>query len=232
MPEKPLIDFSMLLASSVHDIKNSLGMLLTSLDDSIDIDTEKDPEQRKRYSILRGEASRINNSLIYLLGLYRLQNNQLSLNLSEIFIAEFLEEQLASQELLFQVNDIQATIICDGNLSGYFDENLIAGVVNNILVNCAKYTKDKITLTAEQQGQYLHIFIHDNGVGYPQKIIDSVGNKSDDESQQGIDFNSGSTNLGLYFSQQIAALHHCKGRRGSIELSNTAGGGCFKLIIP
>lgn len=228
MPQDKPIDFSMLLASSVHDIKNSLGMLLSSLDEVIDITTEERPEHRKSYSILRGEASRINNALIYLLGLYRLQNNQLSLNLEEIFIADFLEEQVESQKLLFEVNNIQATIDCDDSLTGYFDENLIAGVVNNILVNCAKYTQDTILLSAKRQGLYLHITITDNGSGYPAHIIDNISNNN-----RSIDFSSGSTNLGLFFSQQIAAVHHCKGRVGSIELSNTVeGGGCFKLILP
>ncbi|MDG1773727.1 MAG: HAMP domain-containing sensor histidine kinase [Oceanicoccus sp.] len=222
------IDFSMLLASSVHDIKNSLSMLLTSLDEVIDITTEERPEQRKSYSILRGEASRINNALIYLLGLYRLQNEQLSLNLQEVFIADFLEEQLENQKLLFDVNNIDVVIDCDENLTGYFDENLIAGVINNILVNCAKYTKDTITLSAQQQDNYLTISINDNGSGYPQHIIDHISNDN-----RGIDFNSSSTNLGLFFSQQIASIHQCKGRSGSIELSNPEqGGGCFRLILP
>ncbi len=228
MPEDKPIDFSMLLASSVHDIKNSLGMLLTSLDEVIDISTEERPEQRKSYSILRGEASRINNALIYLLGLYRLQNDQLSLNLSEIFVADFLEEQVASQQLLLDVNNVSVSIDCDDDLVAYFDENLIAGVINNILVNCAKYTKNKITLSAKQHQQYLRIAITDNGSGYPQAIIDHLGNEN-----RSIDFNSGSTNLGLFFSQQIAAIHHCKGRSGSIELSNLPeGGGCFLLNLP
>ena len=158
MSEENPIDFSMLLASSVHDIKNSLGMLLTSLEEVIDISTEERPEQRKNYSILRGEASRINNALIYLLGLYRLQNDQLSLNLAEIYIADFLEEQVASQQLLLEVNEVKVSIDCDENLNGFFDENLIAGVINNILVNCAKYTKDEIHLSAVQQDKFLHPF--------------------------------------------------------------------------
>jgi len=228
MSEDSEIDFSMLLASSVHDIKNSLGMLLTSLDEVIDISIEERPEQRKNYSILRGEASRINNALIYLLGLYRLQNDQLSLNLAEIFVADFLEEQVASQQLLLDVNNVKVTVDCDDELVGYFDENLIAGVINNILVNCAKYTKDQIILSACQQDQHLHISIADNGSGYPQQIIDHLNN-----SNRSIDFNSGSTNLGLFFSQQIAAIHNCKGRTGSIALSNQAeGGGRFSLYLP
>ncbi|MEE8059269.1 MAG: HAMP domain-containing sensor histidine kinase, partial [Pseudomonadales bacterium] len=137
-------------------------------------------------------------------------------------------EQVASQDLLFEVNNIKVTIDCDLDLTGYFDENLIAGVVSNILVNCAKYTKNKIKLSAKQQGQYLQITITDNGSGYPQNIIDHISNDN-----RSIDFNSGSTNLGLYFSQQIATIHRCKDRSGSIELSNlTDGGGCFKLMIP
>lgn len=225
---KDSLDFSMLLASSVHDIKNSLGMLLSSLDEMIDITAEERPEQRKSYSILRGEASRINNALIYLLGLYRLNSDQLSLNLQEIFIADFLEEQVESQKLLFEVNNVEIQINCDENLTGYFDENLIAGVINNILVNCAKYTKDQITLTAEISEKNLVITIIDNGSGYPQAIIDNIRN-----NERSIDFNSGSTNLGLFFSQQIASIHHCKDRQGSIQLSNLPdGGGCFKLILP
>jgi signal transduction histidine kinase len=101
-------------------------------------------------------------------------------------------------------------------------------VINNILVNCAKYTKDKITISACQQDQYLKISIIDNGNGYPQQIINHINN-----THRSIDFNSGSTNLGLFFSQQIAALHTCKGRSGSISLFNSPeGGGGFSLYLP
>ena len=222
------IDFSLLLASSVHDIKNSLGMLLTSLDEVVDISKEQRPGHRRSYGILRGEASRINNALIHLLGLYKLQNQQLSLNLEEVFVRDFLEEQVESQKLLFEVYDVEVEIDCNENLTGYFDENMIAGVINNILVNCVKYTDDKILLAASIKNDLLTIDIIDNGQGYPQTIIDDIGN-----SPRGIDFSSGSTNLGLFFSQKIASIHECKGKTGSIALSNLAdGGGRFTLTLP
>lgn len=221
--EQP-VDFSLLLASSVHDIKNSLGMLLTAIDEIVD---QHGTEHNNHYRLLRSEASRINNALIHLLGIYRLQNQQLAANLQEIFIREFLEEQIEAQKLLFDVSQIQVSIDCDNNLSGFFDENLIAGVINNILVNCAKYTHNNIAISAEYRADYLHICINDNGNGYPQDIIDTLG-----ASQRSIDFVSGSTNLGLFFCQQIAALHRCKDRCGSIKLSNTSVGGCFELLLP
>ena len=211
------IDFSLLLASSVHDIKNSLGMLLTSLDEVVDISKEQRPGHRRSYGILRGEASRINNALIHLLGLYKLQNQQLSLNLEEVFVRDFLEEQVESQKLLFEVYDVEVEIDCNENLTGYFDENMIAGVINNILVNCVKYTDDKILLAASIKNDLLTI-----------DIIDNIGT-----SPRSIDFSSGSTNLGLFFSQKIASIHECKGKTGSIALSNLAdGGGRFTLTLP
>lgn len=221
------IDFSMLLASSVHDIKNSLGMLMNSLDE-MTADTDHGDEQRNSFSILRGEASRINNAMIHLLSLYRLQNDQLSLGLSEVFVEDFLEEQVLSQQLLFEVKGVSINIECNSDISAYFDENLIAGVINNILVNCAKYTQDKITITAQKTtDHYLEIAIIDNGRGYPQNIIDNISNFG-----RSVDFNSGSTNLGLFFSQEIAKLHTNKDRTGSIHISNIEEGGCFKLLIP
>ncbi len=222
------VDFSLLLASSVHDIKNSLGMLLSSLDETVESLEEENPDQKHRYSILRGEASRINNALIHLLGIYRLQNDQLRLNLDEVFIRDFLEEQVTSQQLLFTVNNINIELDCDDNLVGFFDENLISGIVNNILVNCAKYTSDLIKVSASKQAGYLTISIADNGAGYPQQIIDNIGNED-----RSINFDSGSTNLGLYFSSEIAKLHQCKGKTGYIELENPGdGGGCFSLYLP
>jgi signal transduction histidine kinase len=222
------IDFSLLLANSVHDIKNSLGMLLYTLDEIIDVTAGEECVHRNHYSILRGEASRINNALVHLLGLYKLQENQLSLNLQEINVADFLDEQLASQQLLFDINNIDIDISCDPELNAFFDENLIAAVISNILVNCAKYTRSQICLSASQQQHYIQFSITDNGNGYPQALIDDLANQ-----QQSLDCANGSTQLGLYFSQQIAALHQCKNRVGSIQLSNlTEGGGCFTLLLP
>ena len=227
MSDTPDIDFSMLLASSVHDIKNSLGMLINSLDQVVQLEACVDPEQRKSFGILHSEASRINHSLIHLLGVYRLQHEQLKLQNDEVYVQDFLEEQVASQQTLFDASDIEVSIDCDADIVGFFDQSLISGVVSNILVNCEKYTQDKLILTAKAHGKGLLIQIQDNGRGYPQHIIDNLSNEG-----RGLDFETGSTNLGLFFASEIAQLHHCDNERGSINLSNNETGGCFTLYIP
>ena len=217
------LDFSLLLASSVHDIKNSLGMLLSSLDDMI----VESNENSLAVGVLRGEAARINNALIHLLGLYRLQHKQLNVSVGEVFVRDFLDEQVASQQPLFDLKSISVELDCDDNLTGYFDEQLIAGVVNNVLVNGAKYTKDFIRLSSRRDHSGIRIVIQDNGSGYPSGLLESL-----DNSKRGVDFISGSTNLGLYFAEQIVQRHVCKDQRGHIHVTNNAEGGCFSLYLP
>lgn len=216
----------MLLASSVHDIKNSLSMLVNSLDEVIDINT-LDEQQKHNFSILQSEASRINHALIHLLGLYRLENNQLAVANDEVYVADFLEEQVSSQQLLFTVNAIDVEVHCEEDLTAYFDSQLVAGIITNILVNCAKYTENRIDIYASAQQPGIKIEIIDNGKGYPEHIINNLSNHN-----RGLDFSSGSTNLGLYFAAEIAQLHKCKNKTGYIALSNRDNGGCFTLVLP
>lgn len=226
MNDKPSIDFSLLLASSVHDIKNSLSMLLNSLEEIIASEAGN-TKLNKNFSILHSEAARINHALIHLLGTYRLDNNQLKVASDEVFVLDFLEEQVASHQLLFDINKVQIHVDCDEALTAYFDEKLIAGVITNILVNCTKYTENTITISARPQQSGIQITIQDNGSGYPDAIINSLSNE-----ERGVDFESGSTNLGLHFAAEIAQLHNCKDQVGAIHLSNNETGGLFSLYLP
>lgn len=221
---------SLLLASSVHDIKNSLSMLLNTLDSVIEETTINSDSQRQQFATLRGEAARINHSLIYLLGLYRLQRHELPLQIQEVYVAEFIEEQIAANELLFSIRQISVTCDCDETLTGYFDPTLIAGVIGNVLVNSARYAKNSIRVSAiagDKGG--ITIEVCDDGPGFPEKMLES---KQHDE--RGIDFSSGSTNLGLFFAAEVAYLHRRSDVHGAIELSNLTPppGSRFKLTLP
>jgi len=219
------IDFSMLMASSVHDIKNSLGMLIHTLEEMASKSDPNDEAEQRTFATLRGESSRINNGLISLLGIYNLENKRLAVKADEIYLEDFIEEQIAAQQLLFDVNHVKVEIDCDPDLAGFFDENLIGGVITNILVNDVRYTQDTIWIKAYNEDGYVVIELMDNGKGYPEEILQNT-------EEQAIDFISGSTKLGLYFAQEIAKLHKCGDKTGYIKLSNTDTGGRFQIFLP
>lgn len=221
---------SLLLASSVHDIKNSLGMLLNTLDAVIEDTPIHSDIQRHQFATLRGEAARINNSLIYLLGLYRLQRNELPLQIQEVYVADFLDEQIAANELLFSIRQLSVKNDCDDALIAYFDPTLIAGVIGNVLVNAARYAEKSINISAVggEKGS-VTLEICDDGPGFPQKMLES----SSHHTQRSIDFNSGSTSLGLFFASEVAHLHRRGEIHGAIELANLSPRGSrFKLTLP
>lgn len=223
-------NFSLLLASSVHDMKNSLGMLLSSLDELTSDMADMSETQRRQFAVLQGEASRIRNDLIYLLGLYRMQHNDLVVDVDEVFVDDFIDQQVAQNALLYNMRKLDVRVDCPAGLCGFFDEELVGGIINNILVNAARYTRTMVEIRAWQESGYLCIEIIDDGDGFPAAMLShSAGMERD------INFKTGSTHLGLHFAARIAAMHKSNdGRSGSISIRNldAAGRGCFCLRLP
>jgi K+-sensing histidine kinase KdpD len=94
------LDFSFVLASSVHDMKNSLSMLLGSLEEMIQDSPPENDKQKTHISTLQYEASRINSELIQLLNIYRLQNRSLQFSIDENYVIETFEDQIARNDVL------------------------------------------------------------------------------------------------------------------------------------
>jgi signal transduction histidine kinase len=221
-------DFSMIMASTVHDMKNSLSMLLNSLETICD-DLPDEWKETHNVATIQYEAERVNNDLIQLLGLYRLEHDQLSTHIDEQFVRDFLDEQEARYEALLNARNITLEVECDNDLVAYFDRDMVGGILNNALTNAARYSKDKVKLSAYHEDQFLVLEIADNGGGYPPSMCKNPG-----EIFKGIDFTTGSTSLGLYFAMHVAELHKQGDHRGYILLDNGGelGGGIFKIYLP
>lgn len=221
--------FSLVLASSVHDMKNSLNMLLYSLEAEIRANPARDEAQAQRFAVLQYEASRINSDLIQLLSIYRMQNQRLPFNLEEHFVADVIEEQIARNDMLFITRDLAIDLDCDPELQWYFDAELVGSVIHNVLINAARYSQRKLLVSVAEIDDGLAISVADDGSGFPSAMLnaplDLLHNPPDPTA---------GTHLGLYFAHRVAQLHQQKGRCGSISLSNNSmlGGGLFRLWLP
>ncbi len=222
------IDFSFVLASSVHDMKNSLGMLLNTLAAMVESSPPKDDEQAKFFSTLEYEAARINGELVQLLSLYRMDEKTLVVVIDEHHVVDIIEEQIARNDTLLRSRNIQIKIDCDPDLTWYFDNELIGGVLNNLLVNCARYCRNQLLVRATEENGFLCIAVADDGQGYPEAML--LGPLP----QTAVSFSSGNTRLGLLFARKVLELHKSKKGQGYMTIANNGplGGGVLKLYLP
>ena len=220
--------FETVLASTVHDMKNSLSLLLARLEE-ISLQLEPEPRMQQPVAALHYEAGRINMLLMQLLSLYKLDRRQLTVNPVEVDVIAFAEDCIAAHAPAAEQGGIRLELDCDEDLIGFFDPDLIGIAINNILGNSIRYSRSRVRLSVTPQGRGMDFIIADDGAGYPAEMIDRPG-----EYATRIDSSSGSTGLGLFFSDTVARLHRRGERRGHIELGNGAplGGGCFRLSLP
>lgn len=222
------IDFSFVLASSVHDMKNSLGMLLNTLSAMMENSPPKDAEQAQFFSTLEYEAARINGELVQLLSLYRMDEKTMMVVIDEHHTIDIIEEQIARNDSLLKSRGIQIQVDCDSDLIWYFDNELIGGVLNNLIVNCARYGRERLLISAAEENGFLRISVADDGQGYPDNML--LGPLP----QAAVSFSSGNTRLGLLFTRKVLELHKSKKGQGYMTIANDGplGGGVLTLYLP
>lgn len=223
------VDMATFLASSAHDMKNSISLLIRGLEKIL---SSVDPQAFAAYEDLAQmtyETKRINSNLIQLLTLYKVGQEIYPFDPRTVSLDDFIATIAAQSAELLKSQGVALECAAPPDLYWDFDEDLVTGVIGNAFNNAIHYTHERVRLTAGEVDGCLELRIEDDGNGYPPRMLrDSV------DCMRGVDFNGGSTGLGLYFSAVVARMHRHGGRGGEIRLENGGdlGGGRFILRLP
>lgn len=224
------IDFSTLMASTVHDMKNVIAAvsqayesLLAEMPEAL----QRSPQAR----LIEQEALRLDAMLMQLLGLYKLEHGQLLLQPVYYRLDELFEDLHIRHRELLEYRNIDFQVdVAEADLEAYFDVSLIGTVLDNALGNALNFCKKTIRLHAQREENGVLLSVSDDGEGYPSSLLGEVR----DKESSSIDRNTGSTGLGLYFAANIIALHDQDERLARLELSNDGplSGACMKIWLP
>ncbi|MCG7898872.1 MAG: HAMP domain-containing histidine kinase [Candidatus Thiodiazotropha lotti] len=219
------MNFPDILASLIHDMKNSLGLVINTIDD---LGEELHVQENPKLGTLQHEARRLNSNLITLLSLYKIDKGQLTTNIEEIDVEQFLYEISVDNQATANNMGITISYESEEGLVGYFDEWLMRGVINSLIGNGLRYSASQILLHAEFRDDYLVLSIDDDGNGFPQSMIEAQSAQQQKKPEQG------ETQLGHYFASLVAHMHSNGEREGFIKLANNQrlGGGSFSLWLP
>jgi K+-sensing histidine kinase KdpD len=226
------LDFSDVLASTIHDTKNSLGMLYNTLDAMIGHCQAQGCTAQNDLFLLQYEIRRLNHNFIRLLALYKAKKTTFAINMDYHSVYDCLEEAILENEPLLSSRGIDIELDCPADLFWAFDRDMIMGILDNILNNAYRYTKDRLKMSAGGDQDFLAIHLEDNGSGYPASL--TIDGQNPGKLDPSVSFLTGSTGLGIYFSMLAAKSHMRDGRKGFIKAMNGGvfGGGIFSLYLP
>ena len=230
------LDFGAVLAIGIHDMKNSLNRVLSSLDALSEScghgeSGQGESGQGEALAQLQYEARRMKDNLTKMLTIYRHDHGLYAPNFAPVDLCELLEDAWLNNKPLMDQYAIRCTIDCQPDLHWTLDPYLVTSLIENVLTNTLRYTKERVRLSARQGGDWLCLEVEDDGPGFP---ADMLGPRHLRDSSAP-DAQLGNTGLGLHFCALVAERHRAPdGTHGRIELSNDGalGGGRFALRLP
>jgi len=227
-------DLFLFLASTAHDMKNSISVLAGTLESLLAHASPKTEAAYPQMAHMLYQTKRLNDNLIQLLALYKqVGKPEYPFDIEPLDMAHLVEQVACSVRVLLDSRGITLVTDYDPDLVWHFDEDLIIGVVGHAINNAIHYTSDRIRLAIAKVDGCLEIRIEDNGSGYPAAMLEA-GASAMSGARSGVNFLTNSTGLGLYFSSEVAKMHKHRQRSGTLRLENGGayGGGCFVLSLP
>jgi signal transduction histidine kinase len=222
------------LASTAHDMKNSISVLSGTLERLLDDASVPPGPAYAQMAHMLYQTRRLNDNLMQLLALYKQVGKPgYPFDIGQLEMGQLVDQVVGLERVLLQARGVTLELDYDPHLIWHLDEDLIAGVVAHAINNAVHYTRDKVRFAIAQADGCLEVRVEDNGAGFPQAMLDA-GAAAMSGLATGVDFLANSAGLGLYFSSEVARMHRHRGRHGSIRLENGGayGGGCFILSLP
>jgi signal transduction histidine kinase len=191
-------------ASIVHSAKNRLQLLQPKLDL---LGSNSDPQVQKAARVITRELADVNQQLVLMLSLYRLDQSEL-LNTDQISVIELVENAVD------RVDDPRIFIDPLQDLDVFADERLLLAALVDALHNALKYCKKQVRVTAKPKQKGILIQVFDDGGEQPTGEGDGTG-------------------VGLWIANKIAEAHRNGNETGYAHFAHSKQqGSAFEVYIP
>jgi K+-sensing histidine kinase KdpD len=213
-------DSTTLLSSQLHDIKNEMQAILSLQDELAELLTEL-PEANGVLSNISKHSESLNQRLVELLSVLKIQNTSFAPNENENWLIDTLTPLVNDQKRL---KNFIVHPDFDFDFNQFYDEQLVSIALHNIFGNAHQAGATEATVKVEEfnDGHWI-IEIVDNGPGFEPEQL-SKGEFNPQGTASG---------LGLYLIQQAINAHKRNGKNGFIALGNDrTGGAMIRLVFP
>lgn len=188
------------VSNFTHEIKTPLG-IINGFSELVEL--EKDEKKRNEYIlIIQNETRRINELVLAMLDLSKLESESISLSLEDIDLLDIVDETIDSMKYLFEKKKIQLQTTLD-SAPLLADRFRMEMVVTNFISNALRYTDEGKAITIELNE---HRFsIENEGTHIPEEEFEKIWltfHKVDKSR------NEEGTGLGLAICKTVLERHH------------------------
>jgi signal transduction histidine kinase len=185
-------------------------------------------EMKEYAGDINKDAQRLNRMITEMLDLDRMESGQMTLNRERTDINAIIAEAAGRLSQSAARHPIHLNL--DPDLPRVeIDMDKIKQVLLNLLSNAVKYSPDggRITITTRVEGEMVHVFVRDEGMGIPPDSLEKVFERYSRLESGATRYIQG-TGLGLPISRQIIEMH---GGRAWVE-STLGEGSMFQFTLP
>jgi signal transduction histidine kinase len=200
------------MASISHDIRTPMKYLVAGAAKVENlINDSQYPEANITVRNIGASALMMNTLLENIIAYIKTNHFESDIGFHEIRLRQVLNEkiELFRPAMLEQSNRFVNEV--HDNISVFSNDQLLGIILHNLMDNANKYTyKGDILLYAVQQGDELHLIIHDTGPGYPESVLRWLENSTVTPAEGGkpVKLSPHNNGLGMLIVKEIADMLH------------------------
>lgn len=163
------------VSNMTHELKTPIAIAYSANDALLNYDTSNDPDKKTKYlTIANKQLKRLGELVENILAMSMERRKTMKLKPEDIQLREFVEEIAAAQRMRGD-KDININVNIPENTTIEADRAHLANVLNNLIDNAIKYSRDGVEITIT--GDSHDLSVRDNGIGIPSKSIPYLFNK-------------------------------------------------------
>lgn len=216
-----------------HEFKTPIATISLAVDALRNIKVQQDPKKMTYFSdIIKEENQRMNRQVETILKAALLERQDVQLNLKPLNLHKIIQD--VSDNFALRMQEKQGSL--DLHLEAEndlvdADEVHISNLVNNLMDNAVKYSKDNVPLrisvyTSSTDKRFI-LRMEDNGIGMNRETVKRIFEKFY-RAHTGNIHNVKGFGLGLTYVKTVV-----EGHDGDIKVESTLGkGSCFTIELP
>lgn len=163
------------VSNMTHELKTPIAIAYSANDALLNYDTTNDPDKKTKYlTIANKQLKRLGELVENILAMSMERRKTMKLRPEDIQLREFVDEIAAAQRMRGD-KDITINVNVADNIVVEADKTHLANVLNNLIDNAIKYSRDSVEITVT--GDSHDLSVRDNGIGIPSKSIPYLFNK-------------------------------------------------------